>query len=311
MEPKVNYVLVGLFVLVLGAILLGVGLWLGKGDYQATYDRYYAFMRESVAGLSVNAPVKYHGVEVGYVVEIVLNPENPEEVRLTLDIVRGAPIKENTVATLRVQGLTGFAIVDLTGGTRDSPALTAKPDKPYPVIKTRPSFFVRLEETGTRLLVNLNQVLDETRAVMDTDSRVALKQILSDLARLTRALPAQSERLDEGLISVAEAAKNLSRMTRSVDEQLPALMEQLEQSALAVQDMSEEVGHTSRAVGEMVDQARPNVEQFSRQTLAETGLLVAELRELTATLNRVARQLETEPESMIFGRRPPPRGPGE
>ena len=53
MEPKVNYLLVGLFVVVLGAASLAVVLWLSKGDYRGVYDRYYTYMRESVSGLSV------------------------------------------------------------------------------------------------------------------------------------------------------------------------------------------------------------------------------------------------------------------
>ncbi len=311
MEPKVNYVLVGLFVLALVAILLSVVLWLGKGDYRATYDRYYVFMQESVAGLSTNAPVKYHGVEVGYVADVVLNPENPQEVRLTLDIVHNTPIKQDTVAVQYVQGLTGFAIIDLSGGSRESPPLTAKPGEAYPVIKSKPSFFVRLDETGTRLMVNLNQLLEDTRSLVDEESRAALKQILTDLATLTHTLAIQSKHLDEGIVSAAEAARNLAKLTRSLNERLPALMEALEQSLLALRDTTEDISLTSRAVGEIVDEARPNIEQFSRQTLAETGLLIAELRELTASLNRVAQQLEAEPESLIFGRQPPPPGPGE
>ena len=55
MEPKVNYLLVGLFVVVLGAASLAVVLWLSKGDYRGVYDRYYTYMRESVSGLSVSS----------------------------------------------------------------------------------------------------------------------------------------------------------------------------------------------------------------------------------------------------------------
>ena len=58
MEPKVNYILVGSFVVFLGtAVLVGI-LWLGKTDYRGSYDRYEAYMRESVAGLRVNSTVK-------------------------------------------------------------------------------------------------------------------------------------------------------------------------------------------------------------------------------------------------------------
>jgi phospholipid/cholesterol/gamma-HCH transport system substrate-binding protein len=139
MEPKVNYILVGSFVAFLGAAVLVGILWLGKTDYRGSYDRYEAYMRESVAGLSVDSTVKYRGVDVGRVKTIVLNPNNPEEVLLTLDIMRGTPIKIDTIAVLETQGLTGLATVNLTGGSRDAPSLQAQDGQAYPVIKTGPS----------------------------------------------------------------------------------------------------------------------------------------------------------------------------
>ena len=108
--------------------------------FRDAYDRYYAFMRESVAGLSVNSTVKYRGVDVGRVKEIALSPENPEEVRLVLDIDRGTPIKTDTIAVLETQGLTGLATLNLTGGSRDAPPLQATEGQEYPVIKTRNNF---------------------------------------------------------------------------------------------------------------------------------------------------------------------------
>ncbi len=152
MEPKVNYILVGSFVALLGAATLGAILWLGKTDYRGVYDRYYTFMRESVAGLSVNSTVKYRGVDVGRVKDIVLSPDNPEEVRLTLDIVRGTPIKTDTIAVLQTQGLTGLATLNLTGGSRDAPPLEVLEGQEYPVIKAGPSLFFRLDEAISRLL---------------------------------------------------------------------------------------------------------------------------------------------------------------
>ena len=65
---------------------------------------------ESVAGLNLNAPVKYNGVEVGKVSDIRLDPVNPEKVRLTFAIEHGTPIKADTVAVLKTQGLTIGAV---------------------------------------------------------------------------------------------------------------------------------------------------------------------------------------------------------
>jgi phospholipid/cholesterol/gamma-HCH transport system substrate-binding protein len=68
METKVNYAIVGAFVLVLGAALIAGILWLASGGgFEKKYDFYLALVGESVAGLNLNAPVKYRGVDVGKV----------------------------------------------------------------------------------------------------------------------------------------------------------------------------------------------------------------------------------------------------
>lgn len=320
MEPKVNYTVVGLFVVLLGAILLGIVLWLSKGDYRGTYDRYYAYMRESVSGLSVNSPVKYRGVEVGRVKEIVLSPENPEEVRLTLDIARGTPVMEDTLAVLDIQGLTGLAIVNLAGGSRTSSSLTAKAGEPYPVIKSGPSLLYRLDTAISRLLADqpltgllttLTSLAQDARGLVNEENRAALKQTLADLATVTHTVAAHKDRVDQGISHAAQSLEHLAKLTQTMNEQLPPLIERVGRIAGALEAASKEMARTSSAVGRVVNEAKPNVEQFSRRTLAETGLLVSELRQLTASLQRLAGQLEREPNALIFGKSPEPRGPGE
>jgi phospholipid/cholesterol/gamma-HCH transport system substrate-binding protein len=320
MEPKVNYVIVGTFVVVLAAVVLGVVLWLGKADYRGVYDRYYAYMRESVAGLSVNSAVKYRGVDVGRVKDITLNPENLEEVRLMLDILHGTPIKTDTVAVLETQGLTGLAVLNLTGGSRDAPALEVAPGQEYPVINTGPSLFFRLDmalsrllsEQGlTKLLANLNQLSQQATAVVDEENRASLRRILKDLSELTQTLAARHEQVDKGVLNASQSAENLAKMTETMNKQVPLMLERVNKSAAAIQGMTEELAKTGKAVSGLVQETKPDLEEFSRNTLAETGLLIAEVRQLTATLNRVAQDLEREPNALVLGRGPRPKGPGE
>lgn len=320
METKVNYTLVGLFVVILTAILAGVVIWLGKGDYRGLYDRYYAYMRESVAGLSVNAAVKYRGVDVGRVKDIALNPENPEEVWLTLDIVRGTPIKEDTVAVLETQGLTGLATVNLTGGTKDSPPLVAQPGQEYPVIKTGPSLFFRLdmalsrllaEQQVPRLLDSLVSLTEGASSVVGEENRAALRQILTDLGIATRRLAEQTGQVDQILAGATQTTQNLVVATRDLRQQLPMVIERVTQTANSLEAITEDMAKTSRAVRTVVTDAKPNIDQFTRQTLAETGQLVSELRQLTASLQRVSRQLERDPSALVLGRPPARKGPGE
>jgi len=320
MEPKVNYVVVGVFVLLLGATVLGAVFWLGKTDYRGSHDRYYVYMRESVSGLSVDSTVKYRGVDVGRVKEVVLSPENSEEVRVMLDIVGGTPIKTDTQAVLVTQGLTGLVTLNLTGGTRDAPPLTAGVGQPYPVIKSAPSLFGRLDGALSQLLSeqglsslmgNLNGLVQNASSALDEDNRATLRQILKDLSEVTKVLAAGSSRVDRGVQNAAQAAEQAARLTEQMGKQLPPLLDRVHKSAAGLQQLTEELARTSRSVGDLVGISRPGIEQFSRQTLADAGLLVTELRQLTATLNRVAQHVERQPNVLVLGRSAQSKGPGE
>jgi phospholipid/cholesterol/gamma-HCH transport system substrate-binding protein len=320
MEPKVNYLLVGLFVVVLGAASLAVVLWLSKGEYAGVYDRYYTYMRESVSGLSVDSVVRYQGVEVGRVKEIVLDPNDPEEVRLALDLVRGTPVKEDTVAVLETQGLTGLTTVNLTDGTRDSPPLTAKPGQKYPVIKSGPSLLHRLDSALSRILAdktfpallgNLNSLVQDTRGVVDVENRAELKRILADLAKVTHTLAANQAQLGQSVIKAAEALERFASLGKNLDEELPQIIAEAKASIRSFQNMNQKLARAGASFESAVNSNRSNIEQFTGQTLEEAGLAVSEFYHLTVTLQKLAEELEREPNALIFGRPRPAPGPGE
>ncbi|HMS83905.1 MAG TPA: MlaD family protein [Nitrospira sp.] len=320
MEPKVNYVLVGSFVALLGVAILAGILWLGKSDYRGLYDRYEAHMAESVAGLSVDSSVKYRGVDVGRVRAIALHPDNPEEVLLTLDVVRGTPVKTDTIAVLETQGLTGLATINLTGGSREAPSLQAQAGQAYPVIKTGPSFFARLDKTASRLLseeglaqllADLDLAAKGVANVLDEGNRTALTKTIQDLADVAQTLASHKTEIEQSLNGAAKSAENLSKLTASLNAQVPPMLAGINNSVSAMNAATDELAKTTKTVGSVINDARPELQQFTKRTLPEAGQLVTELRQLTSTLTRVARELEREPSSLVFGRKTPSRGPGE
>lgn len=287
METKVNFALVGAFVLLLSAALIGGVLWLSSDkSYGTAFDTYVVYMKESVAGLSPDGWVGYRGVHVGRVSRIALARDNVEEVKITLDIERGTPIKQDTVAVLRTQGLTGIAHVELTGGTHDSPPLRAKPGEPYPVIPTGPpSLLVRTDAALTTLIDSLTRSSNNLNALLDKDNRAAVKQTLANLAAVSRTLAARSQTIDAG---VANAARTM-----------------------------ENAAHLSRELSELVERTRGGVEAFDRmssegaQAVPEMRQLVAEVRDLTASLRRFSDQLERNPSVLVRGKPAAKAGPGE
>lgn len=318
MEPKVRYSLVGLFVVLLGAGAVIIFIWLTRGVERIQYTRYHAFMRESVAGLGEGASVKYLGVAVGRVSAIDIDPDNSEEVRLTLDIARGTPVKTDTAAMLRSQGLTGLAYVDLEGGSRDAPLLAAEPGRKYPVIPTKPSALHRIDQVLTALAGDLAALLRDARGVLNEKNRETLSRTLDDLSALAHTLGGRREDLDRGIASGAKAAETLSRVAGQIESRLPAVVQRLEKTAEALEGMAagmteagRDVGRAGRGLEGMIGENRRSIERFSNRTLPEMGMLVTELRQLAASLQRLSGRLEREPSSLLLGSRPEPPGPGE
>jgi phospholipid/cholesterol/gamma-HCH transport system substrate-binding protein len=308
MESKVNFALVGAFVLALSAGLIAGVLWLSsERSYSAGYDTYLAYMSESVSGLSPDAPVRYRGVKVGRVRAIALAPDGSEQVELTLELERGTPIKQDTIATLITQGLTGISSVELSGGSRASPRLAAAPGEQHPVIRSVPSLMVRLEAAVGKALDNLNRSSEGLNALLDERNRSALRETLANLQVVSRTLAGRQAAIGAGVSDAAQAAKNAVRLT----EQLSQLAERAQSSADSFDRMTGEGTRAGASATRAIEEARTEFNAFAEEALPEARALLADLRALTASLKRFSDDLERDPAMLLRGRAPAKRGPGE
>jgi phospholipid/cholesterol/gamma-HCH transport system substrate-binding protein len=311
----VSYALVGLFVLVLGAALIAGALWLASGGaFQQKHDSYLAIVDESVAGLNLNAPVKYNGVDVGRVREISLAPGNPERVNLLFAIEHGTPIREDTVAVLKTQGLTGIAYVELSGGTPGSPLLRATAGSRHPVIRTKPSLSARLENILTNVLAKLDSTSGSLNALLSDENRAAFKSALADISTVARTVAARKDAIDSGIVNAARAFENASRASAQVGpmiERIGPVIERVGRGADAVEKMGSEVARTSVSAGKTVESVGADVNRFTAETLPELERLMGELGILSTSLRRLTEQTERDPRGFLLGRKAVPAGPGE
>ncbi len=308
MNDKVNYPLVGAFVLVLGAALVAGVLWLAAGlGGQQAMDRYQAVIQESVAGLSLEAPVKYLGVDVGKVSHISINPQNSEQVRLQFLIERGTPIKLDSVAVLKTQGLTGIAYVELSGGSAASPPLVADNDKAPPTIPFKPSLGARLESVVGNVLANVDRVSDNLNAVFNAENQLALKSTLADMSVLARALSAQQPALSAAI----QDGARMARVAANAAPKLEPMLDRISSSAQALQRMADVAGAASSRAAVAVDAAASGVQQAGSETLPELQRLMAELQLLAASLRELTEQTATSPSSLLLGGPAQRPGPGE
>lgn len=307
MTNRINYALVGLFVLLLGAAWLAISLWLTLGDYSTQYNTYRVYMDESVSGLYTDAPVKYRGVDVGKVTGIDLNPDVPDQVQLTLDVVSTTPIREDTQAELAVQGLTGIAFLELKGGTLDAPVLSTKEGQPYPVIPSSPSFFARLDMSGTELIANFNVLANSLAKLLDVDGRRTVREILENINTITSAVAGREAELEQTVVSASRLMKN----SADASEQVTPLLTQMDDTAKSFERMADRLTDAGDSLGRYVENSGSGVQQFSQQTLPEFGALISELRQLANTLKNVGEKLEDDPRALLYGNELQQPGPGE
>ena len=118
METRANHVLVGSFVLALVAAAVVAALWLSKIELDRTQVRFLIYFQGNVTGLNIGSAVRYRGVPVGNVIDIRIDPENVERVRVLIEVTDDTPVKRDTIASLGIQGITGIAFIQLSGGTQ-------------------------------------------------------------------------------------------------------------------------------------------------------------------------------------------------
>lgn len=303
-----NYPLVGAFVLVLGAVLVAGALWLASGGaFRQKMDLYLAVMDESVAGLNLNAPVKYNGVDVGKVKAIQLDPTNPQRVNLLFAIKRDAPIKEDTIAVLKTQGLTGIAYVELSGGVIGSPPLGILAGNQYPVIRTKPSLSARLENVLTNVLAKLDSTSNNLNAILSAENQVSFKNALADIATVSRTIAARKDTIDAAITQGARTLDNTAQATARME----AVVDRIGRGADAIEKMGQEISKTSMTTAKTVNAVGEEVQRFSTETQPELERLLGELNTLAPSLRRLSEQTNRDPRGLLFGRKAAPMGPGE
>lgn len=301
MNPRINYSLVGAFVLLLLALALALVVWLSRDQRDLQRISYVTYFSESVAGLNERANVRFLGVPVGIVERIQLDPEQEGRVRLDLRIDAQVPIRESSVATLQTQGITGLLFVEISSGDPDSPRILTESGSAQgtpAVIRSQPSRLLRvteaLNETLNRfnhLADNLNLLTEQLSRFTDAQMRDEVAEILFSLRQLLNTSEATLTALDPAVYR--ELALSLSRLSQSWAEQS--------------EQLGDEMTQLSQTLIQQVESLGEAVQKMARDTQSGARQLTPVLSEL----NGVLELLRRDSSSWVRGSGQLPPGPGE
>jgi paraquat-inducible protein B len=304
---------VGIFVLAATALGVAAIIYLGSSRILQSKVRFVVVFSQDIAGLEVDAPVKFRGVPVGRVASIHLSIGSPEAplqklfmpVVIELNPSRIREIGETTdlgnpavVRTLVAHGLRArLALESFLSGRRyvdldivaDAPAPPPPPfPLPYPVIP------VYLEPGLQALQADAAKVLGKLQALdlegLIADLRLAAAGVARASGRLEdagRGVPRTLESMDQALAAIRDAARALEKEVPSVAGDARGAMQRL---AAAVDQMDA----TLREVKLSLSPGAPIPAQLE-QTLREVGQAARSLRVL-------ADSLERDPSQILRGR---------
>jgi phospholipid/cholesterol/gamma-HCH transport system substrate-binding protein len=308
MEIRASFLAVGTVVLGLLAALAGFGIWLVRSDVEGQHDPYQVVFAGSVSGLQDGSQVRYRGIPVGRVVDIRIDPDNVEQVLADLEIEQGTPIRQDTFASLEMQGITGIAYVQLRGGTRASKPLEASADHPVPRITARRSTLEQVFESTPDLLARSVALADRLALFLDDENLTALRQTLANAETFTAGLAAREGDIDSVLDETAGAAgevRALAGELRAVSKSLDQRFEGIGGELVGtLDDLREAATALAAAAGEldgMIGELREPMRDFGDTGLYEFTNLVGESRELVAALTRITKEFERDPTGFLIG----------
>lgn len=325
MDSRLNYTIVGVFMAVLLVGLLAFVYWLGKNSGNQQYDYYHVYMTESVSGLSTDASVKYMGVDVGTVMHVDINPTNSEQVELLLQIRQGIPVKVDTKASLRFYGVTGLAFIELMGGGKNSPLLTASKKDEIPVIVAAASTFSNIEKTLNDLAANSATVLEKIDRLLSSDNLKKVDEILIETQALVvdfrKQQPHIASLIQNGIVaekSIDDAFKKIALAAESVAMMTDGLVENGKVIQTDFSQTLTEIELASQSIKNMADDLRinyadvgQNISDEVTQSLTAFRQLLYQMDILVVDLQQTARTIEAGPADLLFKRSQPKLGPGE
>jgi phospholipid/cholesterol/gamma-HCH transport system substrate-binding protein len=167
MESDKRYFFEGLFIIGFAIAAAVFAMWIVNTGHRD--DVFYRVrFPESVSGMAVGDPVKFHGVDVGTVKAMDLDPSDPRRVQVDLQLRKKAPVKTDTRATLKLKGITGVVYVELTGGAPDAQSLAAAiPPGQMPEIPYQKSSVATLVETLPRVIEKFSALEDKATKVVN------------------------------------------------------------------------------------------------------------------------------------------------
>lgn len=307
MENRSHALMTGVFTIALLVAAVLVGLWLNRDRTERV--PYEIVTTQSIPGLNPQATVRYRGLEVGRVDEIVFDPKVTGQILIRLSVDEGTPVTSTTFASLGYQGVTGIAFVQLDDDRTGSPLLKSGPDR-VARVPLRPGLLDQLEKRGLAILEKTEQITNSLNQMVSPQNQQMILGAFDNIGKAAAAygeiprkleptierLPALTAKVDQSLTSFNQLSASANSAVRNYDR-----------LATSLQAPDGPVARLTSAIGSL----EGVTSDLEMQTLPHLTSMADEAKASLRAVKRTANSLSDRPQSILFGAPSATPGPGE
>lgn len=300
MEREANYAAVGAFVLLVIAMGIAFVYWYSDSRDGRNFTRYEVYFEGSVSGLERGAPVRYMGVEVGRVVEMRVDPRDAGRVQVIVDVDQTAPVSDNTIAELSLQGITGLLYIDLLANTGMRPLSAPVPSEKYPVIRSTRSNFDLFLASLPELVRVIGGVAERASLLLSDENIASISRTLSNIEQTSQDLPGTMRELRTLIVDlqttaneISAAAKSARAVTDSAGPEIVVVMQRVRETA-------EHLAKATERLDQLVEENRRDLRGFTRDGLPELERLLRDGRQAAREIRDLSRALRDNPSQLLY-----------
>ncbi|MHA7858911.1 MAG: MlaD family protein [Henriciella sp.] len=311
METRANYALIGAFVMMAAAAVIGFALWLGSSQFNRDYSIYDVVFPGPVT-LEEGASVRYIGIKVGEVETVRIDRRDASMVRARLRVDRSTPVKTDSTAIIDFAGITGVTFIQINAGSDDAGPLLPAPYQDVPVIQAGETPLTALFNGGAEIVGQAGMIIDQLSTLLTEDNIAAMGEILGNVRDITETLSEDDKELlsqaIKTLASLEQAGENLTSassditmLASSVDQELVSLNVELKSLVSALNETTGDASEMLTQSRKALEAATVLVEGGASDTVQQTSLAAQELRVLISRLDHLTREFEQNPQGLVVG----------
>ncbi len=323
-SSKINYLIVGLFVIVMiGSLVTSVAILTGR---TGAVDKYYTYYF-NVTGIKFGTQVVYEGYPIGQL-ETITPEEQDGRMRFRIDfsVFQGWRIPKDSIVEIAAPGLLAAVTLAIQAGASSE---SLKPGRQV-VSKERSDVFAvvsnvagqlgDLMDTNIKPLLNnvnqavetINKIIEKEGASLFTDARKVTEDLADLIALMAMRVPKIADNIEEfsGKLNVT-ADEFQKLMTPETRARIEAVIANLDQVTWSMDDLVNDV----KMVVKDVKTAVLSEDGDMRKALGETRYIVESVSRHIDSINQnmegaarnmyeFSRQIRQNP-GLLLGGQPP------